>query len=520
MLKKTLILGMVLSVCGSFLSLHASDYEELQKIVASDREASDYFGASVSISGDHAIVGAYYENEDADGLNTLLDAGSAYIFKKNIDGTWTQMKKVVASDRGENDNFGASVSISDDHAIVGAYWEDEDAAGENTLSSAGSAYIFKNIDGTWTQMQKIVASDREASDYFGKSVSISGDHAIVGAYLEDEDADGLNTLLEAGSAYIFKNIDGTWTQMKKIVASDRGENDNFGASVSISGDHAIAGARCEDEDAAVGNTLSSAGSAYIFKKIDGTWTQMKKVVASDRGENDNFGASVSISDDHAIVGAYWEDEDAAGENTLLEAGSAYVFSIPVPDYPLPIELSSFNGEILNGYAMLSWVTASETENAAFRIYRNGELLAELEGAGTTSEPQYYQYTDNHVIPGKTYTYVLADVTIGNKEVKHNDKAVTITAGEGNVGKDYSIGVSHPNPFNPTCMIPLNLAVNAEVHAVLYDLNGRLVNELHNGALSAGSHDLQIDGANLATGIYLVKIQINDMMHVQKIAFIK
>jgi hypothetical protein len=303
---------------------NAGTWTQMQKIVASDRGATDMFGITVAISGDYAIVGANGEDEDATGGNTLSLSGSAYIFK-NIAGTWSQVQKIVASDRATNDLFGGSVSISGDYAIVGASNEDHDASGGNTLNLSGSAYIFKNIAGTWSQVQKIVASDRGASDYFGNSVAISGDNAIVGAFQEDHDITGGNTLSNAGSAYIFKNTLGTWSQVQKIVASDRGGEDRFGYSVAISGDHAIVGAILEDNDAVGGNPASNSGSAYIFKNTAGTWSQLQKIVASDRETQDEFGFSVAISGDHAIVGAHFEDHNATGGNTLLGAGSAYIF---------------------------------------------------------------------------------------------------------------------------------------------------------------------------------------------------
>ena len=303
---------------------NAGTWGQVQKIVAADRGGGDYFGTSVAISGDYAIVGARDEDEDVSGANTLTSAGAAYIFKNNA-GTWSQVQKVVAADRATGDYFGSSVAISGDYAIVGAYGEDENASGANILTEAGSAYIFKNNAGTWSQVQKIVASDRATSDYFGSSVAISGDYAIVGAWSENEDASGINILTEAGSAYIFKNNAGTWSQVQKIVATDRGAGDRFGSSVAISGDYAIVGAHIEDEDASGANTLLGAGSVYIFKNNAGAWAQVQKIVASDRGANDRFGSSVAISDDYAIVGAFVEDEDASGANTLSAAGAAYIF---------------------------------------------------------------------------------------------------------------------------------------------------------------------------------------------------
>ena len=122
--------------------------------------------------------------------------------------TWDEAIKAIASDRAGNDNFGYSVSISGDYAIVGAvYDEDADATTGSTQDAAGSAYIFeRNISGSWVQQQKLVASDRAEDDQFGVSVAISGSYAIVGASFEDQDADATTGSFQnqAGSAYIFE----------------------------------------------------------------------------------------------------------------------------------------------------------------------------------------------------------------------------------------------------------------------------------------------------------------------------
>jgi hypothetical protein len=304
------------------------DWIEVQKIVASDRGISDNFGKTVSISGDYAIIGAPNEEEDVNGLNNLLASGSAYIFERNGSGVWVEVQKIVASDRGASDSFGYSLSISGNYAIVGASGEDEDINGGATSLGSGSAYIFeRNGTGNWNEIQKIVASDRSAGDAFGYEVSISGSYAIIGAFAEDEDPNGLNTLLNAGSAYVFEqNGSGSWIEVQKIVASDRANTDLFGHDVSISGDYAIIGARYEDEDINGANTFSSAGSAYIFERNgSGIWIENQKIVASDRAISDFFGSYLSISGNYAVVGANAEDEDAAGLNTINAAGSAYIF---------------------------------------------------------------------------------------------------------------------------------------------------------------------------------------------------
>jgi hypothetical protein len=309
------------------------NWNEVQKLVASDRAIDDHFGFSVSISGNYVVVGAPYEDEDSLGENMLDAAGSVYIFKRDGYGNWNEVQKIVASDRAEEDFFGSSVDISGNYILVGAAQEDEDESGGNTLDFAGSSYVFeRDENGHWSEIQKLVASDRAVRDFFGNSVSISGDYAVIGAFEEDEDTLGENTMNDAGSAYIFKhNESGHWDEVRKIVASNRNEDARFGYRVGIYDKYIIVSAPYGYNDKLLENTVFSVksaftGSAYIFECNEiGNWNEVQKIVASDRAEEDFFGSSVDISGNYALVGAYDEDEDASGENTLDLAGSAYVF---------------------------------------------------------------------------------------------------------------------------------------------------------------------------------------------------
>jgi hypothetical protein len=269
------------------------------KIVASDAQTGDQFGHSVAISGDYAVVGAYAEDDGGS------DAGAAYIFRRTGTNTWDSGKKIVASDAAANDNFGQSVAISGDYAVVGA-----PRKGSGALINAGAAYVFRRTGtNTWDSGTKIVASDAQGGDQFGYSVGISGDYAVVGAYLEDDG--GTN----AGAAYIFRRTGtNTWDSGSKIVASDAQAGDRFGFSVAISGDYAVVGAPEEDAGG------SNAGAVYLFRRTGtNTWSTGVKSMASDAQAGDQFGYSVGISGDYAIVGAPFEDAGGA------DAGAAYIF---------------------------------------------------------------------------------------------------------------------------------------------------------------------------------------------------
>ncbi len=210
-------------------------WNQVDKLTASDGAIGDAFG-SVSISGDYAIVGARSDDDKG------TQSGSAYIFERS-DSSWSQIAKLTASDGATYDFFGTSVSISGDYAIVGA---------SANLNGIGSAYIFERSGSKWNQVAKLNANDEALLDGFGKSVSISGDYAVVGSYSDDDKG------THSGSAYIFERSDNSWSQIAKLTASDGAAGDWFGYKVSISGDYAVVGSYSDDDKG------MHSGSAYLF----------------------------------------------------------------------------------------------------------------------------------------------------------------------------------------------------------------------------------------------------------------
>jgi parallel beta-helix repeat protein len=278
---------------------------EAAKIVASDGDAADWFGCSVSISGDKAIVGAM--GDDDKGSNF----GSAYIFEKT-GGVWTEMAKLTPGGIpiGQfSPSFGVSVSISGDTAIVGANGDD------GIDWNSGAAYIYEKVNGVWNETAKIAPYDGKVHDYFGSSVSIFDDRAIVGA---DGD-DGIDPY--PGSAYIFEKFDGVWAEVANLNASDGNVGDRFGVSVSIFGDRALVGANATN-----GND-SGSGSVYFFNKINDVWIETDKVNAfdGDGDSADHFGAAVSTNGEEAVVGA--PGDNVSGSSS----GSIYFFKYNTPD---------------------------------------------------------------------------------------------------------------------------------------------------------------------------------------------
>lgn len=275
------------------------------QLMASDSVAGDQFGDynAVSLSGNSALIGARFDDIGANN-----NQGSAYLFRSlnTASGTVTQTAKLTASDGAFDDRFGSSTAISGNNAVVGAPRDNV------TFADQGSAYLFRNLNtasGNITENAKLIASDAAAaSAFFGQAVDLSGDTALVGAQGDQSNR---------GAAYVFRNLgtaSGTITQNAKLVASDGVAGDFFGEYVSLSGNSALIGARADD---------ANRGSAYLFRNLDtasGTVTQTAKLTASDGVGGDVFGATVSLSGNNGLIGAY---ADVIGAN--MGQGSAYLF---------------------------------------------------------------------------------------------------------------------------------------------------------------------------------------------------
>ena len=186
-------------------------------------------------------------------------------------------------------------------------------------TDAGAAYVFTGSGSTWTQQAKIQASDKQASDNFGYSVSIDGDTIAVGAIYED--TGGSN----AGAAYVFTGSGSTWTQQAKLMASDKAADDYFGRSVSIDGDYVIVGATLEDTGG------SNAGAAYIYSRSGSTWTEIKKIQASNVSAGPQFGTAVAIENGTVCIGAIYESTYGSQSGATYIYGSQKVTNYYITD---------------------------------------------------------------------------------------------------------------------------------------------------------------------------------------------
>ena len=327
-------------------------------IKASNTGAGDEFGRSVAISGDTLAVGAYREDSNGTGVNSgteadnsLPDSGAVYVFTRTGT-TWTQQAYIKASNTGAGDQFGFSVALKGNTLAVGALVEDSNATGvggnetDNSASNSGAVYIFTRTGTTWIQEAYLKASNTDAGDQFGISVTLDGDTLAVGAQNENGNGTGVNSgaetdnsLPDSGAVYVFTRTGTTWAQQAYIKASNTGAGDQFGRSVAISGDTLAVGAYREDSNgtgvdsgAEADDSVTDSGAVYIFTRIGSTWAQQTYIKASNANANNRLGFAIALTGDTLVAGSSGEDSGSTGiggdqnNNGAADSGAVYVFT--------------------------------------------------------------------------------------------------------------------------------------------------------------------------------------------------
>ncbi len=294
---------------------------------ASNAGANDEFAFTVAVDSDTIVVGARFEdsgNPANPNDNSALDTGAAYVFVRN-GASWTQQAYLKAAIGEAGDDFGFAVAIDGDTIVIGASGEQSGVPGnpnDNSADDSGAAYVFVRNGSAWTQQAYLKASNPGNVDYFGRSVAISGNTIVVGAYNEDSGNPANpndNSATNAGAAYVFVRNGSAWTQQAYLKAGNVGAEDQFGRSVAISGDTIVVGAPYEDSGNPANpndNSANNAGAAYVFTRSGSTWTQRAYLKAATINPGDQFGYAVALNGNTLVVGA-------PGEGG---AGAAYVFT--------------------------------------------------------------------------------------------------------------------------------------------------------------------------------------------------
>ena len=332
-------------------------WTQQQELIAPDG-ADDAFGYSVAVDGDTAVVGAFNHQ-----VGSNVQQGAAYVFTQSGT-TWTLQQKLTASDGAEFNAFGGSVAVSGNTVLIGAVGHQVGPNGDQ-----GAAYVFTWNGTAWTQQQELTASDGAVDDYFGASVALDGDTAVVGAYDHQVGPDAL------GAAYVFTRAGTTWTQQQELTASDGVGFDEFGASVAVSGNTAVIGAWSLPIDSNL-----DQGAAYVFTSNGTTWSQQQELIASDGATLDFFGYSVAVSGNTAVVGAPGRQ---IGSN--LPWGAAYVFmwngitwteqqESTAPDETPPEQFGI--SVALSGNTAVIGASNYSSQGAAYLFTRNGSIWSQ------------------------------------------------------------------------------------------------------------------------------------------------
>ena len=261
------------------------------KLIGVGVAAGDGFGGSVHLSGDRALVAAVGDDD------VSLNAGAAYVFRRTPGG-WIEEGKLTASDGAAADFFGGGC-VDGDTALVGAWGHD------GFGQASGAVYVFEFDGASWSETQKLEASDAAELDRFGTSLGLAGDVALIGARSDDTPGG-----VDAGSVYVFEKIGSLWQQTEKLHAADAQPQDGFGGGVALDGTRALI---------TTSPPLGGIGAAYVFERTPSGWIQTAKLVAADAAPQTGFGSARGLSGDTAVVGAVLDDE--AGD----DAGAAYVF---------------------------------------------------------------------------------------------------------------------------------------------------------------------------------------------------
>jgi hypothetical protein len=306
-----------------------SNWVQQAYLKAPNPTIDDFFGSSVSVSGDTLAVGADGENTDRGPL-----IGGVYVFTRS-EGVWTRAAHIQPADLENGAFFGASVSLSGETLAVGAY-----GGGQ---MRGGAVYLFTGSGADWTQEARLEASNPNTQDLFGFAISLYGDTLAVGALLEDSDTTGVdgdqggNGAPDSGAVYIFTRAEHHWTQQAYLKASNTNRGDHFGVSVSLSGDTLAVGAHREDSNSiGIDGDQTDvhapySGAVYVFTRSGTAWRQQAYLKASNTDPGDNFGLTVSLDGNALAVGAPFEDSNATeieginDDDRSQDSGAVYLF---------------------------------------------------------------------------------------------------------------------------------------------------------------------------------------------------
>lgn len=329
----TAVSGDVLVMAGdesaTVFRYDGADWLEEQVLTPPAGTLFSSFGFCCSVSGEVIVVGAYADDE------LVVGAGAAYVYR--YDGVfWVEEAKLLASNGASGDGFGVSVMLQDDVIVVGA-WQHE---------NSGAAYVFRYDGVAWLEEQQLVSSSPAPEDDFGFSVAIDANTIVVGARRSDPIEDS------SGAVFVYEFQGGQWLESQHIFPDDGTEGDLFGHDVALSGDLLIAGAYGDQVTCDSTNPLCVPGSAYVFRRVSGSWSELRKLAPTSGGGAAAFGSAVAafgntvagtaIGDEEFVLVARFDDTcdfnrgDVDGDGSVTALSDAlYLLDYGFAGGPVP-----------------------------------------------------------------------------------------------------------------------------------------------------------------------------------------
>ena len=456
------------------------------------------FGFSVDVFGDVAIVGAF---RDEDGL--LLETGAAYVYR--YDGTqWTEEQKLEASDRGILNWFGWEVALEEDIALVTA------RNGDTFANNGGDVTVFRYSAGMWQEETILTPSDQVISD-FGFATDIDGDLIAVGAPFHS----GLVTGTTEGAVYVYRFDGANWNEEDILFGSDLSNQSQFGNAISIDGDRMLVGAFNADD-----STSNQAGKLYVFD-YDGTGWNETAVLQSNRSNNiANLGVSVGLDGEWAIGGAQLDSELTGG------SGAVFVYRYDGQSWNFHSKLNASDG---NGFYLFGISAALEGET----------LLVGAENwlgsGGATGKAYLFEYDAMSDTWVETAGFVPDEADVGGKFGKSaamqggtmilgapeysgteddmgtafifGEPAVATSLEENHLPSRFAFSAPYPNPFTTRTTFTVTPEATGPVHISLFDMLGREVKSLFASSLAGGSPaSFDITSSDLPDGIYWIRVE--------------
>lgn len=517
------------------LILPAQQFVRTDRVVAPDRAKDDFLGRDMAISGRFAIMGSENGFIDIHESNFLDNSGSAYIYRKTSNGNWEFYQKLVSPDRQRLEFFGSSVAIDGNIAIVGADGSNFNELGQDSLRFAGAAYVFElNPAGDiWEFTKKLVPDDREAQDHFGNKVSLSNNTVAITALYDDPDTSLGVSYEDVGSVYIFqKTVHGQWFQITKLQPDSLYDHDLFGHDIDINGDRLVVGAIYANTNP-IQNRHQSAGAAYFYERdANNQWNLVNKVFASDFNAKDFFGAEVALYNGTAAITAYGDDEDSLGANHVDSAGSVYIFEFNGQNWVETQKVSASHREYHNMFGssvdindnfLVVGARRERDPPPSHSVY--GAVYVFVKENGKWKELQ--RIVENDIVPSDYFGYSVyldsAQFVVGNSiGVDLNNSNYLNTAGmpffyEYDIyyGVDEQVGHTgafraYPNPTNGKVFVELS-GNQGNFDITVYNLLGE---QIHSENVSNTNRaEIMINGP---PGTYILQVRSEDLSEVVKV----